>query len=80
MNAALALTTGSPPECSRAAELFAIRADELAERVQRGQLPFIEAVDMAYSAAQWSGLTDAIGDTNVQTIMAAAFARTRPSA
>ena len=77
MTIALALATNSPPEWSRAAELFAIRADELAERVWRGQLGCIDAVDMAYSAAQWSGLSDEIGDDSVQAIMAAAFTATR---
>jgi hypothetical protein len=56
-----------------ATELFALRTSELADRVSQGRLPFIDAVDMAYSAAQWSGLVDAIGDDAVQKIMAAAF-------
>lgn len=54
-------------------ELFAIRASELADRVAAGQIAFIEAVDMAYSAAQWAGLADSVGDDAVQKIMAAAF-------
>ena len=57
-------------------ELFAIRACELADRVGRGGIGIVDAVDMLYSAAQWSGLADSIGDDNVQKIMAAAFATT----
>ena len=55
-------------------ELFAIRASELADRVAAGQISFIDAVDMAYSAAVWSGLIDSIGDDAVQKVMQAAFA------
>ena len=55
-------------------QLFAIRSSELADRVHQGRLPLIEAVDMAYSAACWSGLIDDVGDDNVQKILAAAFA------
>jgi hypothetical protein len=65
----------SPPEpiVDRRVELLAIRAAELAERVNRGGIGFIDAVDMAYSAACWSGLCDDVGDDNVQKILAAAF-------
>jgi hypothetical protein len=60
-----------------AAELFAIRASELADRVHDGRMSFIDAVDMAYSAAIWSGLADDIGDDAVQKVLAAAFTRVR---
>lgn len=56
-----------------AVELFAVRYDELADRVRAREIGFIDAVDMAYSAAQWAGLTESIGDDHVQVIMAAAF-------
>lgn len=49
---------GSPPSPMTALELFAVRADELAQRVHENKLPFLEAVDMAYSAAVWAGLVD----------------------
>jgi hypothetical protein len=61
---------------SQQLSLFAIRASELADRVHAGQLSFIDAVDMAYSAAQWSGLTESVGDDAVQKILAAAFSGT----
>jgi hypothetical protein len=57
--------------------LLAIRSRELADRVTAGLLPFIDAVDMAYSAAEWAGLTDTVGDDVVQSILAAAFANVR---
>jgi hypothetical protein len=50
---------------------------ELADRVHYGELPFIEAVDLAYSAAIWSGLVDNVGDDAVQKILAAAFTGAR---
>jgi hypothetical protein len=43
--------------------------------VAGGTLMFIDAVDMAYSAAEWSGLTDDVGDNAVQNVLAIAFMR-----
>src|SRR5262245_823241 len=74
MMAALVMDASSPPERCHALELFAIRADEIAGRVRRRQLPFIDGVDMVYSAAIWSGLADHYGDDAVQQVLAAAFA------
>jgi hypothetical protein len=53
--------------------LFEQRCQTLAERVSCQQLKFIDAVDMAYEAATWSGLVDAVGDDLVQATMASAF-------
>jgi hypothetical protein len=53
--------------------LFSERARVLAERVAAGQLGFIDAVDMAYDAAIWSGLADSVGGDKVQAALAAAF-------
>jgi hypothetical protein len=47
--------------------LFNTRCRELAV------LPFIDAVDLAYDAAIWSGLVDLVGDDRVQACMAEAF-------
>lgn len=69
-------------------EILARRAGELADRVAVGDLSFIEAVDLAYSAAVWAGLPKAIdkselitnnltGDDLVQWTLAAAFATAR---
>jgi hypothetical protein len=45
----------------------------LADRVRDGSLQLIDAVDMAYSAAEWSGLVDRFGDDVVQLVLADAF-------
>lgn len=69
-------------------EMLARRAGELADRVAAGDLAFIDAVDMAYSAAVWAGLPEAIdkaelvtnnitGEDVVQATLAAAFANAR---
>jgi hypothetical protein len=57
----------------RQLELFAIRCSELAERVAAGNLLFLDAVDLAYSAADFAGLVEVAGDDAVQKVMAAAF-------
>jgi hypothetical protein len=54
-------------------DLFGIRCHELAHRVRAGVLSFIDAVDIAYEAAIWSGLSDAVGDDRVQAAMREAF-------
>jgi hypothetical protein len=56
-------------------ELLAIRASELADRVAAGEVKFLDAVDMSYSAAVWSGLIENAGDDLVQKVLAASFAR-----
>lgn len=58
-------------------QLFAIRTCELADRASAGDIGFIDAVDMSYSAAIWSGLADKIGDDAIQKILAACFATAR---
>jgi hypothetical protein len=62
---------------TRQLEILALRSLELADRAAAGQLPFIDAVDMAYSAAQWAGLPESVGDAIVQATLAAAFANAR---
>jgi hypothetical protein len=68
------------PHASRATrqlELLALRALDLADRCADGQIGFIDAVDMAYSAAQWAGLDESLGDDLIQATLAAAFANAR---
>jgi hypothetical protein len=55
--------------------LFEQRCQTLAERVSCQQLNFIDAVDLAYDAATWSGLVDAVGDDLVQATIANAFTK-----
>jgi len=76
MTTALALSFGSPPEHCHPLDVFAVRAGQLAARVGRG-LSFIDAIDMAYSAAIWSGLADQYGDDVVQAVLADAFTGVR---
>jgi hypothetical protein len=54
-------------------DLLYVRSCTLAERVCDGTLPFIDAVDMAYSAAEFTGLCDSWGDDAVQAVLADAF-------
>jgi hypothetical protein len=62
---------------SRQLEILALRSLELADRVAIGEIGFIDAVDTAYEAAVWSGLTETVGDDIVQATLAAAFANAR---
>jgi hypothetical protein len=61
-------------------ELFAVRCSEMADRIAAREIGFIDAVDMLYSAAIWSGLIDGVGDDFVQLVMAAAFLPMRENA
>jgi hypothetical protein len=49
------------------------RCRTLAGRVKNGDLPFVEAVDFAHSAADFAGLVDRYGDDQVQAVLADAF-------
>jgi hypothetical protein len=74
---------------TRQLEILALRSMELADRVATGELKFLEAVDLAYTAALWADLPNAIeksgvintekitGDDIVQATIAAAFANAR---
>jgi hypothetical protein len=53
--------------------IFSERCRTIAARVRDKQIPFIEAVDLVYSAADFAGLVDIYGDDRIQTIMAHAF-------
>jgi hypothetical protein len=74
---------------TRQLEILALRSIELADRVAAGRLGFLDAVDLAYEAAIWADLPNAIdasglidsnittGDDVVQATIAAAFANAR---
>jgi hypothetical protein len=57
----------------RTLDLLYVRICTLAERVASGELGFIDAVDMAYSAADWAGVVQRYGDDLVQAVLAEAF-------
>jgi hypothetical protein len=61
-------------QASRQLEILAARSLDLADRVKTGEIEFIDAVDIAYEAAYWAGLTETVGDDIVQTVLATAFA------
>jgi len=58
-------------------ELLALRSFDFADRVELGEIRFLDAVDVLYDGAVSSGLVDAIGDDIVQATLAAAFATVR---
>jgi len=66
-------------KAARRLEILALRSLELADRVAEGSIKFIDAVDLAYEAAVWSGLVQDVGDDIVQATLAAAFANARPA-
>ena len=68
-----ALKINSSPSQSDPLDLLFRRSCVLADRARGKTLQFIDAVDMAYSAAEWSGLVDRYGDDVVQLILADAF-------
>ena len=61
------------PDQDHTLDLFHDRCCTLADRVIAGGIGFIDAVDLAYTAAQFSGLADRVGDDAVQAVMASAF-------
>jgi hypothetical protein len=84
-----------PARVTRQLEILALRSFDLADRVAAGELPFITAIDLAYEAAIWADLPNAIdasgrinsniagaptGADIVQATIAAAFAAARRSA
>ena len=58
---------------TRQLEILALRSFELADRTRAGEIEFIDAVDMAYSAAEWAGLVESAGPDVVQAVLATAF-------
>jgi hypothetical protein len=77
---------------TRQLEILALRSIDLADRVAAGELPVIDAVDLAFEAAIWADLPNAIDASGlinsniigaptgldvVQTTIAAAFATLR---
>jgi|RhiMetdeSRZDD1v2_1073273.scaffolds.fasta_scaffold92059_5 hypothetical protein len=67
----------NPPAPIHSLDLLHERCLILADRVEVGELPFIDAVDLAYSAAEFAGLVHIFGDDLIQDVMADAFVRCR---
>ena len=55
---ALTPTVPAKSRTTRQLEILAIRSFELAERVEAGEVEFLDAIDVAYDAAYWSGLVE----------------------
>jgi hypothetical protein len=51
--------------------LFEQRSREIVERITAGVISFIDGVDMAYTAAIWSGLRDLVGDDAIRALAVA---------
>ena len=54
-------------------DLLYVRACTMADRVQAGEIPFIEAVDFMWEAAEFAGTVDRVGPDLVQHVLACAF-------
>lgn len=65
------------PRARRQLEILAIRSFELAERVEAGEVAFLDAIDVAYDGAYWSGLVESVGNEVVQTVLHEAFRKVR---
>jgi hypothetical protein len=61
-------------------DLLYARCCVLADRADAGELLFLDAVDLAYSAECWAGLVERFGEDAVQACLAAAFVGTRKNA
>ena len=54
-------------------DLLYVRSLTMADRVKAGEIPFIEAVDFMWEAAEWSGTVDRVGPDLVQHVLGCAF-------
>jgi hypothetical protein len=61
-------------------DLLYERTCVLADRVARGELAFLDAVDMAWTAAEFAGTVGRVGPDQVQHVLAAAFMHSRRDA
>lgn len=66
-----------PDVVDRQLKILFQRSCYLAEAVAAGTIPLLDAVDLAESAAEWSGVIDTAGQDAVQAVLAAAFVGAR---
>jgi hypothetical protein len=71
------MTAAAKTTATKQLELFALRSFDFADRVEAGEIKFLDAIDTLYHAAVASGLVDAVGDDIVQETLAAAFRSVR---
>jgi hypothetical protein len=62
---------------ARKIDLFELRCFDCAERVNTGDIAFLDAIDVLFDSAVASGLADQIGTDSVQEIMHNAWAEVR---
>jgi hypothetical protein len=55
-------------------ELFTTRAVQIFEGVEAGRILMVDGADLLHDAAEASGLIAAIGEDNLQRLLAACFA------
>jgi hypothetical protein len=60
-------------------DLLYERACAMADRVEAGEIPFIQAVDFMWEAAEFAGTVDRVGADLVQHVLACAFMDARPA-
>jgi hypothetical protein len=61
-------------------EILHERSCTLANRVEACELSFLDAIDIAWTAAEFAGTVDRVGPDLVQQVLAAAFMHTRRDA
>jgi hypothetical protein len=79
MNAYAAALQRRKSRVTRQLEILSVRSFELADRVKAGELELLDGVDVALSAAEWSGLIESVGNDVVQTVLHEAFIGARVS-
>jgi len=53
--------------------MFALRSFDFADRVEAGEIKFLDAIDVLYDSSVASGLVEEVGADQVQRIIADAF-------
>jgi hypothetical protein len=64
----------------RQIEVLLLHATMLADRVAAGQIGFIDAIDIAYTAALAAGMDQTVGDDEIQAILHYCFGPVREAA
>ena len=71
------ISTDSKPAIHIPLELFFERACTIADRVAAGGIPFLDGVDMLWSAAEFAGTVSRCGPYAFQAVLALAFTEGR---
>jgi hypothetical protein len=60
-------------------DLLFERACTMADRVDAGGIPFVDAIDFMWTSCEFSGLVDVYGPDQIQAVLARAFMHVRRS-